>query len=124
MAGVAAGPWAGLAVGPLMGLARVGAAAADGVGDFHGERVLSIASTTVLYGLAGAVAGQVTTLLRRAERQISAARAREEIARTLHDGVLQTLAIVERRAGDAELAPLAREQERDLREYLFGTRRR
>ena len=82
MAGVAAGPWAGLAVGPLMGLARVGAAAADGVGDFHGERVLSIASPTVLYGLAGAVAGQVTTLLRRAERQISAARAREEIART------------------------------------------
>ena len=76
----------------------------------------------MLYTLGGGVAGFLAVRLREAERRIAVARARDEVARTLHDGVLQTLAIVQRRVGDAELAALAREQELELREFLFSTK--
>jgi signal transduction histidine kinase len=121
-AGVVAGPWAGAAGGLVISLARALAPIANGLpaSDF-GSHWLSLASTTLLYVLGGSVAGYAAALLRRAENAVSVARAREEVARTLHDGVLQTLAIIERRANDPELARLAREQERDLRGFLFGT---
>jgi signal transduction histidine kinase len=44
-----------------------------------------------------------------------------EIAAHLHDGVLQTLALIQHRAGaNREVATLARRQERELREWLYG----
>lgn len=54
-----------------------------------------------------------------------AARVREaeraDIAAHLHDSVLQTLAMIQRHSGDqAAVARLARAQERDLREWLYG----
>jgi signal transduction histidine kinase len=57
----------------------------------------------------------------RAERIRSQERA--EVAAHLHDSVLQTLALVQKRAGDPRaVASLARRQERELRAWLDGGR--
>ncbi|MFN8198733.1 MAG: PspC domain-containing protein [Nakamurella multipartita] len=46
---------------------------------------------------------------------------RAEIAAHLHDSVLQTLALIQRQAGDSkEVLRLARSQERQLRTWLYG----
>ncbi|MQA72994.1 MAG: PspC domain-containing protein [Solirubrobacterales bacterium] len=59
----------------------------------------------------------------RAERIRSQERA--ELAAHLHDSVLQTLTLVQRRAGDPrEVAQLARRQERELRQWLFAAERK
>ncbi len=121
-AGVAFGPWGGGIAGVAMGGARALSTVLNSMQDYGEGRGLSLTSTTVFYAMAGAVFGYVVVLLTRAREEVAAARAREEVARTLHDGVLQTLALVERRATDPALSRLAREQERDLRSYLFGDR--
>jgi signal transduction histidine kinase len=49
---------------------------------------------------------------------------RAELAAHLHDSVLQTLTLVQKRAGDPrEVAQLARRQERELRSWLFDPNR-
>lgn len=61
--------------------------------------------------------------LERAERIRSQERA--ELAAHLHDSVLQTLTLIQKRAGDRrEVAALARRQERELRGWLAGDGRR
>lgn len=126
VAGLAFGPRVGLGAGVTLGIAR-GAAAIVGA---PRAGVVSIVSSAVLYGAAGAICGSVARRLRegaaaadyvaKAQAQLALASERENIARNLHDGVLQTLAVIQRRSEDPELTDLARRQERELREYLSG----
>ncbi len=80
---------------------------------------MSRIASTVLFAVGGWVAGYLVDQQAEADRSISTFRAREEVARTLHDGVLQTLAVIQRRSDDGELVELARSQELELRRYLF-----
>jgi signal transduction histidine kinase len=132
--GIALGPAAGVLVGVALGAGRAASSTLAVVpgpdawlGPLTPAQTLALVTTTVQYALAGGVAGYGMRLLRTAEQRVAAAeraladvRARESIARRLHDGVLQTLALVERRADDPQLARIARDQERDLRRFLFG----
>jgi signal transduction histidine kinase len=119
-AGVARGPWWGGIAGAVIGLSRGLGALATGVDELDRALVVSVLSYTVISTLNGVVAGIVMNFVRRREREVALVRAREEVARTLHDGVLQTLAVVQSRATDPALARLARVQESELREYLYG----
>src|SRR5207237_4852786 len=54
-------------------------------------------------------------------RQRIRSQERAEVAAHLHDGVLQTLALIQKRAADdREVRSLARRQERELRAWLYG----
>ena len=107
-----------------------GALAAVVVGTAAVVERSSIAQATinslVLLLLVGAVVGYVVQLARRAETAYAEAVAlqaagaeRERLSRSVHDGVLQALALVSRRA-DPELAALAAEQEAALRRLVSG----
>jgi len=82
-----------------------------------------IASASVLLGVVVVIAPWLVRLSRdladeRAGRAREAERA--EIAAHLHDSVLQTLALIQQKAGpQSDAARLARAQERELREWLF-----
>jgi signal transduction histidine kinase len=117
-AAVALGP-AAAAIGLALGLARGGGVLANNTDLDDLRRVASIAASATLYGLAAATAGWTMQLLRRSEQEVAETRVREEFARTMHDTILQTLALVERR-GDPTLAADARKTDRVLRAYLFG----
>jgi signal transduction histidine kinase len=82
--------------------------------------------------MAGMLVGYISTLMTRAERALqrateieAASRERERLARTIHDSVLQVLAMVQRRGTEAggeaaEIGRLAGEQEAALRALVTG----
>ncbi|MFI1463140.1 ATP-binding protein [Nocardia carnea] len=87
-----------------------------------GSALLAVAATLIGVGLLTVPLGLRMMHSLNAER---AARIRneerEEIASHLHDSVLQTLALIQRQAGDQqEVLRLARSQERELRRWLFA----
>jgi len=120
--GVALGPRWGAAFGLAVGPAEWAGALLNEVPEYGVPEVVSLAGTSVMYAGIGAVVGWWSLLLRRAEHEIADRRARDEVARVIHDTVLQTLALVERRSTthDPDLAAAARDADRDLRAYLFG----
>ena len=106
-----------------------GAVAASGISTAaviaRGDPSQATVNSVVLLLLLGTVVGYVVSLARRAERayaqavQLQAATAeRERLSRSVHDGVLQALALVSRRTTDPELAGLAAEQEAALRRLV------
>lgn len=125
-------PAAGIMAAGILFGARAGfvSSLVIGAAGFYSESIvldrsdsaLAAVSKLGLWVMTGTLAGYVVTRLRRAEAEISVARAREEVVRELHDGVLQTLAVIQRRSDDVELAALARDQEHDLRGFLAGSR--
>ena len=122
-------------VGPTKGTAwRVGGGAALVIGglsvfalgqlDFTAVRSALIAVLLTLVGVAIITVPWWLRLMRDLgnERQGRIReRERAEIAAHLHDSVLQTLALIQRQAGDSrEVVRLARGQERELRTWLYG----
>ncbi|HEY7324716.1 MAG TPA: DUF5931 domain-containing protein [Streptosporangiaceae bacterium] len=117
---LAGGPWTGLAAA----LAVIGADAAE-----HPQVQLE---NTALLLIAGGVVGYLVRLVVRAEeaaskaaRREAAAAERERLARSIHDSVLQVLALVTSRGralgGEAaELGLLAAQQEAALRALVSG----
>lgn len=82
--------------------------------------------TAVLFTIVGAAVLAVPLLLQMWRRlteerdQKAKAEERAEIASRIHDSVLQTLALIQKRSEDpVEVARLARGQERELRQWLF-----
>jgi signal transduction histidine kinase len=91
-------------------------------------------TNAIIYVAGGGVAGWAFNTLRRTEERrlevetlLATERAerirseeRAEVAAHLHDSVLQTLALIQKRSSEAEVGTLARRQERELRNWLYG----
>jgi signal transduction histidine kinase len=128
----------GLIVAGIVLLARRGATLRPGGSFTLPGVVLALAGALVIFGhlgssrsfiAPGAVAGALLLVLAPWIWQLTAERTeririaeRAEVASRIHDSVLQTLALVQRHAGDpARVTALARRQERELRRWLYGS---
>lgn len=122
-AGVAYGPVVAGLLGLSIGPGELAGALLNEFDRWGTPQRVSIVATSLFYAVLGAVFGWQARLLKRVEGEIADRRARDEVGRVLHDTVLQTLALVERRSAtaDPDLAAAARQADQDLRAFLFGT---
>jgi signal transduction histidine kinase len=119
-AGVAYGPWAGGVTGACFGAARLVGALMATDGSLDAAQVWTVASSTLLSVVAGTLIAAGIRWVGRLETETATSAAHERVARELHDGVLQTLAVIESRSSDPEAVRLARAESRRLRTWLFG----
>ncbi len=113
--------WAGVVVGLLLSAALV-YLWSNGALEDAGSAALAALIVTIAIGLISAPFW-LSMVRRLGSERIARARSEEraEVAAHLHDSVLQTLALMQKRAGDPdEVAKLARRQERELRSWLAG----
>ncbi len=85
----------------------------------------SIVAALVLVGAAVVFAPMLRTLgndLMAERRERIRVEERSEMAAHLHDSVLQTLTLIQKRSNDSTVTSLARRQERELRGWLFDDR--
>jgi signal transduction histidine kinase len=113
--------WAGVVVGLLLSALLVYLWSNGALAD-AGSAALAALIVTIAIGLISAPLW-LSMVRRLGSERVARARSEEraEVAAHLHDSVLQTLALMQKRAGDPdEIAKLARRQERELRSWLAG----
>ena len=111
----------------LLGIALIAGGTVLTISRGFGIRALTTPQWTgvilfvVLLAVAAPWAFRTRTALTVAREQELLANARADVASHLHDSVLQTLALIQRQADDPRaVAALARKQERELRQWLYG----
>ncbi|MFI6843437.1 DUF5931 domain-containing protein [Kitasatospora sp. NBC_00085] len=118
--------WAA-AAGSVIGVANILGHGGPTGDNIHNIVLLMVAGCAIGYVIELARASEAT--LTRALQVEAANRERERLSRDIHDGVLQVLALVQRKGGEkgdgrsadfAELGRLAGEQERALRALMSG----
>ncbi|MFJ1702254.1 MacS family sensor histidine kinase [Kitasatospora sp. NPDC088346] len=104
----------------LIGIANIGGHGGVTPDNLHNIVLLLMAGCAIGYVIELARASEA--VLTRALQVEAATRERERLSRDIHDGVLQVLAMVQRRGGEdlADLGRLAGEQERALRALMTG----
>jgi len=113
--------WAGVVVGLLLSAGLVYLWSNGALSD-AGSAALAALIVTAALGLISAPLW-LSMVRRLGSERVARARSEEraEMAAHVHDSVLQTLALMQKRAGDPdEVAKLARRQERELRGWLAG----
>jgi signal transduction histidine kinase len=120
-----AGRWAGLRIIAGIAMAAGGVAALLALNfDLSAARNLVLGFAVLLGGLALIIGPwilrTVDELTQERRRRIRSEE-RTEVAAHLHESVLQTLALIQRSADDPQtMTRLARRQERELRDWLYG----